>query len=432
VFLGLMFVVVVRRHTRSEEESGHAEMLAGTAIGRDALLAAALVEGAVLSVGVGVLAALAAVAGGLPVTGSVGFGATWTGIGLVATGLAGVACQLAASSRTCFGVAGAAIAVLYLMRAVGDIGAEWLSWGTPFGWNTRLSAWNHPRWWILLLYVGLAAGLVFAAQALRSRRDLGAGLFPARPGPPVGSPRLADVAALTWRVHRPTLLSWTVAVAAFGAVLGAITPGIGDLLDTGSGRDLIESIGGVGSLEDSLLAAVLSIAAVAITCFGLTVVTRGGADEHDGRTEQVLATATSRIRALLASAAVALCGVVWLLAVTGLATAVGLGRDAPGLVEAGLAQAPAAWLVVALALLLYAVRRAWSAVGWFVLALFFAVGQVSELLRLPGWVSGLSPYTHSPAMPAETFQGAPAAVLTGLVVACVAAAWWRFRTRDIG
>jgi ABC-2 type transport system permease protein len=432
VFLAPMFVVVVRRHTRSEEESGHAEMLAGTAIGRDALLAAALVEGVVLSVGVGVLAALAAVAGGLPLVGSVGVGATWAGIGLVSTGLTAAACQLAASSRTCFGIAGAALAVLYLMRAVGDVGAEWLSWCTPFGWNTRLSAWSDPRWWVLLLYVVLAAGLAVAAQALRSRRDLGAGLFAARPGPAHGSPRLADVMALTWRVHRPALVSWTVAVAAFGAVLGAIAPGVGDLLDTDAGRDLIQSIGGVGALEDSLLAAVLSISAVVITCFGLTVVARGGADEHDGRTEQVLATATSRSRTLLAGLAVALGGVLWLLAVAGLATAVGLGRDPGRLLVAGLAQAPAAWLVVGVAALLFAVRSGWSAVGWFVLALFFALGQLGELLDLPGWVTGLSPYTHIPAMPAQPFEGAPAAVLTGLAAACVVAAWWRYRSRDIG
>ena len=72
VILALMFVVIVRRHTRSEEESGHAELLAGTAIGRDALLAAALVEGVVLSFGVGALVAVADIAGGLPVAGSLG------------------------------------------------------------------------------------------------------------------------------------------------------------------------------------------------------------------------------------------------------------------------------------------------------------------------------------------------------------------------
>ena len=432
VILALMFVVVVRRHTRSEEESGHAEMLAGTAIGRDALLAAALLEGAVLAVGVGLLAALADIAGGLPVAGSLGFGASWVGIGLVAVALTAVACQLSASSRTCFGIAGAALAVLYLMRAVGDVNAEWLSWLTPFGWNTRLSAWSDPRWWVLLLYVALAGGLAVVAQALRARRDLGSGLFPARPGPAHGSPRLADVLALTWRVHSPALLGWTVGVAALGTVLGAIAPGVGDLLDTDAGRRMIESIGGVGALEDALLAAVLSISAVVVTCFGLSVVARGSADEHDGRTEQVLATATSRGRTLVATLIVALGGAAWLLAVTGLATGIGLGRDIGGLVEAGLAQLPAVWLVVGLAALLYAVRSGWSVAGWGLLGLFFVVGQLGGLLDLPGWVTGLSPYDHTPAMPVEPFQALPALTLTALAGVCVVAAWWRFRSRDIG
>ena len=87
VILALMFVVVVRRHTRGEEESGHAELLAGTAIGRDALLAAALVEGVALAFGVGALVAVADIAGGLPVAGSLGFGAIWVGTGLVAVAL---------------------------------------------------------------------------------------------------------------------------------------------------------------------------------------------------------------------------------------------------------------------------------------------------------------------------------------------------------
>jgi polyether ionophore transport system permease protein len=432
VILALMLVVVVRRHTRAEEESGHAEMLAATAIGRDALLASALVEGAVLSLGVGLLVALADVAGGLPVVGSLGFGAAWVGTGLVAVGVTAVACQLAASSRTCFGIAGGTLAALYLMRAVGDGGAPWLSWLTPFGWNTRLRAWHDPRWWVLLLYVALAAGLAVAARALRARRDLGSGLLPARPGPARGSPRLADVVALSWRVERPALLGWTVGVAVMGTVLGAIAPGVGDLLDTDAGRQLIESIGGAGALEDALLAAVLSIAAVVVTCFGLTVLARGSNDEHDGRTDQVLATATSRGRSLVATLLVALGGSAWLLAVTGLATGLALGRDVGGLVEAGLAQVPAVWLVLSLAVLLYAVRSSWSALGWGVLALCFALGELGDLLRLPAWVTGLSPYARTPAMPVEAFRGTPLAVLSALAAGCLVTAWWRYRSRDIG
>jgi ABC-2 type transport system permease protein len=432
VLLALMFVVVVRRHTRNEEESGHAELLGGTAVGRDALLAAAVVEGVVLSVVVGVLAALADVAGGLPVGGSAGFGATWTGTGLVAVGLTALCCQLAASSRTCFGIAGAAVGVLYLMRAAGDVGAEWLSWLTPFGWNTRVSAWSEPRWWLLALYVALAAALTAAAQLLRARRDLGSGLFAARPGPVHGSPRLAGVVALTWRVQTPALLGWSVGVLVLGTVMGAIAPGVGDLLDSDAGRRLVEDLGGTGALEDALLAAVLSISAVVVSCFGIAVLTRGSTDEQAGRTEQVLATATSRSRAILAAFVVALGGVAWLLALTGLATGVGLGRDVDGLVGAGLAQLPAVWLVVGLAALLYAVRSGWSVAAWGLLGLFLALGQVGSLLELPGWVTGLSPFEHVPALPVESFRVTPSLTMAAIALACLVAAWARFRSRDIG
>jgi len=432
VAVALLVLVLVRRHTRGDEESGHAELLGGTAVGRDALLAAALLEGALTALLVGALAAVADVAGGLPAGGSVAFGASWAGIGLVAAGLTALACQLAASTRTCGGIAGAAIAVLYALRAVGDAGPGWPAWLSPFGWSTRLRAWHEPRWWVLLLDVGLALALAAAARVLHDRRDLGSGVLPVRPGPAEGSPRLADVFALTWRVHRAAVLAWTASVVAMGAVLGAIAPGVGDLLDSPAGRRLLRSIGGVGALEDALLGAVLAIAGVVVTGFGIAVVARTSTDEHDGRTEQVLATATSRSRAFLAAVTLAVVGVAWLLAVTGLATGLGLGRDVGTLVLAGLAQAPAAWAVLGVAVLLAAVRSRWAVLGWAVLALVFVLGQLGELLRLPGWVVGLSPYTHSPAMPAEHFAARPALVLSAVSAALLATAWWRYRRRDIG
>ncbi len=275
VFVALLVLVLVRRHTRGEEEAGRAELIGATVVGRGALLAAAVLEGAGAAVLVGLLAAAADVAGGLPVTGSLAFGASWTGIGLVAAGLTALACQLSASSRTCAGVAGGALALLYALRAVGDVGPAALSWASPFGWSTRLRAWDEPRWWVLLLDLGLAAALAVAAGVLRERRDLGSGVLPARPGPREGSPRLGDVFALTWRVHRATVLTWSVSVVALGAVLGAIAPGVGDLLDSEAGRAMLESLGGAGALQDALLSAVLTIAAVVVTGFGIAVVGHG-------------------------------------------------------------------------------------------------------------------------------------------------------------
>ena len=132
------------------------------------------------------------------------FGASWFGLGLVATGIGAVTSQLSASARTCGAVSAGTLAALFLLRAVGDTtSASWLSWLSPLGWSTQLRAWSHPRGWILLLDLGLAAVLVAVAVALRRRRDLGSGLLPERPGPATGSPRLADALALNVRVHTP-------------------------------------------------------------------------------------------------------------------------------------------------------------------------------------------------------------------------------------
>ncbi len=436
VLVALMLLFVVRRHTRLDEENGQAELVGGTAVNAVAPLAAALGFGAVVSLVLGVLTAAVNVAGGLPATGSVAFGASWAGTGLVATGLTALACQLSPSARTCAGIAATAVGGLFVLRAVGDTSdAGWLSWLSPFGWNTQARAYGDPRWWVLALYPAAAGALAAAAVAVRVRRDLGAGVVPARPGPATGSPRLADAISLSLRVHTPMLVGWTFAMAVLGLVFGAISPSF-DAFGSGGVRDMLERVGGAGAFRDTLLVAVFSVIGLAVSCFAVAVVGHGGTDEHDGRTEQVLAGATSRARAFLATAVVALAGATWLLLVSGVAMARGVGADGhhsfATMVASALAQAPAVWVVVALSLACFAWRSQWAPLGWGLVVLFATLGQVGELLDLPGWVLDLSPYTHSPRMPLEDFAWGPALLLSGIAALVVAAGWLRYRSRDIG
>jgi ABC-2 type transport system permease protein len=436
VFVMAMALTLVRRHSRVEEESGRAELLGGLAVDPGAPLLSAVLLGVLASVVVALLAALADIVGGLPVAGSLWFGASWLGVGLVGTGIGAVSAQLSASARTCGAIAAGTIAVLFGLRAVGDTtSAGWLSWVTPLGWSTQLRAWSHPRGWILLLDVAVAVGLVGLALFLRGRRDLGSGLIPERPGPATGSPRLADAVGLALRVQTTSLLVWSVACAVMGALMAAIVPSIGSMLDSVGARDMFERLGGVGVLQETLVAAFLSVGAVIISCFGVSVVSHGGAEEHDGRTEEVLATATERSRAFLAVALVALAGGAWLLLVTGVAMAVGAtGSEVSfgGALAAGLVQIPAVWVVTALALLGLSQGSRYAVAGWAFVVAFFVIGPVAELLKLPGWVAGLSPYSHVSKVPAESFAPGPEAALLAIATAVAATAWWRYRERDIG
>ncbi|GAA3832385.1 ABC transporter permease [Nocardioides panacisoli] len=430
VFAAVLFIVVVRRHTRVEEESGRTELVGGTSVGRDAPLAAAIMEAVLLAVVLGVLTALGNALGGLDPLGSVAFGALWTGTGLVAAGIGAVAAQMSASARTCSAFAAAVVGTLYVLRAAGDTGPQWLSWLSPFGWNTQVQAYGDTRWWLLLAYPALAAGLVLVAQQIRARRDLGSGLIAARPGPPVGSPRLGDAIGLAIRVHTTAITLWSAAFAVLGVVFGMIAPGIDDIIRGSSMQGVLDKLGGY------LIAAILSIVAVVASYFTMTVVSHTSHDETDGRTELVLATTTSRSRWFAATALVAFAGVTWLLVVTGVGLSVGYlaadGPDIGSLVLAALGWAPAVWVTGALGALCFALGPRWTPVGWAWPAMFLTLEILGDLFDLPGWVTGLSPYQHVPALPAEPWDWPAEIGLTALAAALLAVAWWRFRERDIG
>lgn len=437
IFVAAMCIVLIRRHTRTEEEAGRTELVGATAVGRLAPLAAAITVGAAASVAVGLLAAVANIAGGLPAAGSILFGASWIGIGWVAVGVTALACQLSPSSRTCGEIAAAVIGAFYALRALGDASSHtWISWLSPFGWSTQLSAWSAPRYWVLLLFIALAATFVAAAVGVRARRDLGSGVFAARPGPRSGAPSLRSVFALTLRLNTPSLLVWTAATAILATLFGAIVPQVSGLLDSPAARAALERLGGAGALEDTVFAAVISITAVALTAFGVSVISHGSADERDGRTDHVLATAASRRAVFTATTSVALGGALWLLAVMGAALSLGLllagGSPALHLIGATLAQAPAVWVVLALTMLAWACRDTWAIGGWILLTVFVSLGQFGELLKLPAWVTDLSPYSHAPLMPSQSFDPLAAGIMTLLAAAMLGTASWRYGHRDIG
>ncbi|WP_157537023.1 hypothetical protein [Nocardioides sp. Root190] len=347
----------------------------------------------------------------------------------MAVGVGAVTAQLAASARTCAAYAAATVGAFFVLRAVGDTGPDWVSWLSPLGWNTQVSSYSGPRWWLLLLYPLLGAALLTVAWSLRTRRDLAAGLVVARAGPATGSPRLEGAISLALRVHATSLVLWTVACATLGALFGMITPGIGDLLDSTPARAVIDQLGG------ALVAAILSVMAVVVTYFASTVINHAGSDEDRGRAEMVLSTAVSRARWFLATMTLALVGTGWLLSVTGASMWAGYvvagGPGVGNIWVAALGWAPAVWVVVGLSGLGLAVRPAAAAAAWAWPAGFLALTLLVDLLDLPGWLGRLSPYSHVPAMPAARWDWEVELGLAAVTVGLVAVSTVIFGRRDI-
>ena len=243
-------------------------------------------------------------------------------------GVTALCCQLTASTRTAGGLVALVLGAGYVLRAVGDLSAGWVSWLSPFGWATQLRPYGDERWWVLALPVLLTAATLAGAVALADRRDVGAGLLPDRPGPARGT--MGSVTALTLRLHWGSAVAWGLGILVLGAVMGGIAPGVADLAGSAEVQDMLRRTGGAGALADAFLATEFSFLAVGVTAFAVAAVVRASGEETEGRTESVLATATSRSAVLGAVGLVALAGPVVLMLGFGLGASVTYGAQQDG------------------------------------------------------------------------------------------------------
>lgn len=436
--VGVLMVFMAVRHTRAEEESGRLELVGAGVVGRAAPLTAALLLAAIGCLGIAVLTAGGLALAGLPPAGSMAFGAAWGATGLCFAAVGVTAAQLTTTGRAATSLGLGVLAIAYVARAVGDLAEEgpgWLSWLSPIGWNQQVRAFSGTRWSILVLPLLATAVLVPVAYWLRSRRDLGAGLLADRPGPAQG--RLGSSLGLAWRLQRNALLGWALAASLMGLVLGSVATNVSGFLDSPQMAQFLERLGGRQGLVDAFLAAEIGIIGSLMAAYGIVAVRWLATEEESGRLENLLATATARLRWAGSHVGLALASVAGLMLATGLAIGVGdaLAEGDAGrvgaLALASLGRIPAAWVMVGIAVALWG---AWPRLGWLawlLFTLFLVLGEFGALWELPGWAMDLSPFAHSPIAPgpAPDYAGIP-----WLLAAAAVLVWlglWRFTRRDV-
>jgi ABC-2 type transport system permease protein len=330
------------------------------------------------------------------------------------------------------------IAVTYALRAVGDLaqpGPSWLTWLSPIGWTQQVRAFAGDRWQVLLLPFALCLMLAPLAVALRSRRDLGSGLLPERPGPARG--RLATGWDLAVRLHGRTLLGWALGFLLGGLLLGSITSSIPDFMSSQSARDLFTKLGGSQVLIDTFIGAELGILGAIASAYGVSAALALRAEEADGHAEVLLATTTTRLRWAASHLVVALVGVLVLMAVAGIAMGIatslslGDGSQFVRVLAVALAQVPAAWVLTGLVAALFGWVPRLAPGAWGVLVLCIALGEFGVLWNAPGWLMNLSPLQHTPHLPAGSGWALPLVALTGTAAALSVFGLSGWRQRDV-
>ncbi|MBO9577962.1 MAG: polyketide antibiotic transporter [Microbacteriaceae bacterium] len=418
VMAGLMSTFLAVRHTRADEERGRAELLGATRAGRVLPAAVALVHGLVANVLLGALTALGLLASGLPADGSLVAGLALAAVGVAFLGIGLAAAELVATSRGANTIGVVAVLAAYVLRGIGDaagtpsedlqhLAPAWPSFLSPIGYGQFTGAYAQNDLRPLLVPVAFAALLVAGAFVVRAFRDQGASLLPDRQGRATAGPVLSSSLGLVWRLSVSTLVAWSAGALLTGLLASSLTALIDQLTGTEGVPAVLEALrsalGGTATIEQAFVAVFFSIGGILASCCAVQIGIRARQEESRGTAETVLATPVGRVRWLAEYWLVGAIVIVVVLGAALLGGLLGAARSAdaaalmPVVVQAAVAQLPAALVFLGVALLLVAWLPV-AAVGlsWGLVGVLSVLGVFGPLLQAPEWVTGLSPFTHTP------------------------------------
>jgi ABC-2 type transport system permease protein len=426
----ILAISTVIRHTRAEEESGAAELVLSSVVGRHARTCAALILVGGVNAALAVTMTLAMSATGFAIVDTAAMCLGVTGVAMVFGAVAAVTASLWRQARTASGAAMALLALAALVRGIGDVidnSGSALSWFSPIAWAQQMRAFVDLRWWPFALLVVLAAALMLLAMVLESRRQYDDGNLPSSGESPNARP-IKSVLGLHLTLQRGQTIGWTVGLFLGGLAFGSMTK---SLLDAAKDNELLARVLAAQG-NDGVYTTMTQFLAAAATAYVASAVLRVYSDEESGLGEAVLARSVSRWRWLLTAVGSAVLGSAVLMFFAGLGNGLGAGITVgePQLIVrltlAGLAYVPAMAVVAGVAAFAVAVRRTW--IGWLAVTFVVASLYLGALLRLPHWLIDLSPVGRTTA-PSDV-SALALIVLIAAAAALTAAAGWIYRHRD--
>ena len=428
------------RALRAEEDAGRAELVLAAPVSRGTVYAGAIAGIAAGAALLWVALLAGSVIGGLAAGGSAFLALAIVSMVPVFAGVGALSSQLAPTRRVALELGGAVVVLAFLLRVIADTSGSlgWLRWATPLGWAEQLRPFTGAQPLVLLLPIAASALALVGAWQLASRRDVGAGLLPARDS---ADPRLGLLSSPTAQALRGELGSmtvWVVGVGAFALIVGVVSKSISS---AGISPQLQREFAklGEGSIvtPHGYIGFAFVFFVLVISLFSCSQVAAARHEESEQRLETLLALPLSRVRWLVGRLALAVGGALVLALAAGVlawvgAATQGVAPSLPRMVETGANCLPAGLLFLGIAALAYAVApRAGAGISYGLVTVAFLWQLVGSLLGAPKWLVEITPFAHVAAVPAQPFRAGAAAVMVAIGVVAAAAALPAFRRRDL-
>lgn len=440
IAVGIMSILFVARHTRTDEEEGRIEMIRSLPVGRlsnlNSTMLVSVITNVILALFVG-FGLYALQIESMDLEGSLIYGAALGATGIIFAAITAIFAQLTVTSRGTIGFSITILLLSYLIRAIGDVGNGSLSWFSPFGWVLKSEAYVNNEWWPIFLTIGMALIFTIISLYLNTLRDLDAGFIPAKPGKRNASIFLQSPIGLAVRLQRTGLIAWAVGMYVLGASYGSV---LGDLESYITNNEMIAKMlannSGI-SITEQFISMLMKIITMACSIPALMAVLKLRGEEKRNHTEHLFGRAVSRSR-LLGSYLVI--SVVTAFVMVSLA-AIGLGGVGNTVMEeaiplstfysAAIVYLPAILVMIGIAVLLIGFAPKLTSIIWGYLTYTFFVIYLGQGLQLPDWMSKLTPFGYIPAIPGEEMDYLKVSILTIIAAILIIAGFIGYRKRDI-
>ncbi|MDF2568168.1 MAG: putative exporter of polyketide antibiotic [Oscillospiraceae bacterium] len=440
VAVAIMSIFLVVRHTRKDEERGRLEVIRSLPVGRLTNLSSTMI----VAFGVNILLALVTGLGlfalgyeTMDFQGSMLFGAALGATGIFFSGVTALFSQLSESSRGAVGYSFAFLGLAYLLRAVGDVSNEVLSWFSPLGWALRTEVYVNNHWGPVLLTVGAAICIMGIAFYLNSVRDLEAGFIPAKPGRKTASAFLQSPLGLAVRLLRTSIIIWAFSMFIIGASYGSVLGDLETFFETNEIFKQMLSVAGKSSMTEQFITVLMSVISMICTIPVLQMIFKLRGEEKRNHTEHLLTRAVSRNRLigsfLLVSVVVSV--IMQLLSVVGMWSVSLSVMDDPisfdRVLSAAMIYLPAIWVMIGIAVFLIGFIPKATGVTWLYLGYSFFVVYLGGLMQFPKWMAKLSPFGNVPKVPVEDINMVSVSVLTVIALGLMVLGFIGYRNKNI-
>ena len=406
-FFGLLGFLTVIRHTRQSEDLGRLELLGSTAVGRYSTVTSAMLLAGLLNLTLGAVTfGIFRLGADLPREGALLAATSFALFGMLFAVIGAITAQLAQTSRGASGLAGAILALSFLVGGLGNalgefypetytVESHFMNWLSPYGWYQQIHVFHQNNGELLLIYVAAILILLPVPYLLLQRRDHGAGILPAKKGRREASALLQSPLGLAWRLHRRLMMIWVLVALSMGTLFGSISEEFTESLGA------LEQAGALFSEEQMLLSLISILGSIMVIYVVQSLLIIAG-EEKEGGIEGVLSASVSRRRWFAGHLLMVLMGSLLILLsigmTMGLTASVQEAFTLSMFLETTMLLLPPFVAVAGISLFFYSLSyRLFPGIPWAVLLVSLGFGPFfGSAMDLPEGLKNLSPFTHVP------------------------------------